>query len=289
MAGPLNQIANPYQAYNDLINQQIGQMQGQPQYSMFNDPAAMFALAQGFLSPTRTGSFGESMGNAAGMAVGPLSKARQADQDRMDKIAKLRETQVKLALEKQRIDDLNSRAASGVSSDPILDYSRAMAGLEREASMVGDPGALDLDTNTPEGKAEKERRLQERAAIREQMKSLRSRYFNGAGAGARPSSDAGSSRPVDTEEETPSRRQAPANAEPGFQNSAMPQAGGRRAAPSGAAAAAPAGRAGRIASDTDLENARNAYKQGAAIQAILKRFKDNGITGITAEDITSGK
>ena len=281
MAGPLNQIANPYQAYNDLINQQIGQMQGQPQYSMFNDPAAMFALAQGFLSPTRTGSFGESVGNAAGMAVGPLSKARQADQDRMDKIAKLRETQVRLALEKQRIDDLNSRAAAGTSTDPILDYSRAMAGLEREASMVGDPGALDLDTNTPEGKAEKERRLQERAAIREQMKSLRSRYFSGAGAGARPSSDAGASRPADTEEETPSRRQAPAGG--GSQPAQQPQ---QR---QGAAAPAPAGRAGRIASDTDLESARNAYKQGAPIQAILKRFKENGITGITAEDITSGK
>ena len=256
--GPLTAIANPYQAYNDLISQQIAEY-SKPRGSDL-DPMTMLAVAQGLLSPTRTGSFGESIGNAAGAAIGPLSKARSAEQDRMDKIAKLRETQVKLALEKQRLDDLNKRAASGYGGDPILDYSRAMAGLEREASMIGDPNAIDIDTTTDEGKAERERRLQERSAIQKQMQTLRTRYFGSGGAG----------------DGTEPRGQRPAG-----QSAAPPAAGG----PSGAAPAQ-AGRAGRVASDSDLQAAQDAYKRGASLDAIIKRFKDNGITGITPEDIT---
>lgn len=257
--GPLTAIANPYQAYNDLINQQVASLQAQPQSSGL-DPMTMLAVAQGLLSPTRTGSFGESVGNAAGAAIGPLSKARAADSERMDKIAKLRETQVKLALEKKRIDDLNARAAAGYGGDPILDYSRAMAGLEREASMIGDPNAIDIDTTTDEGKAEQQRRLQERNAITKQMQSLRSRYLGGGGAA----------------DGTEPRGQRPAG-----QPAGAPATGG----PSGAAPAQ-AGRAGRVASDTDLQAAKDAYARGAPLDAIIKRFKDNGITGITPEDIT---
>lgn len=259
---PLTAIANPYQAYNDLINQQVAGLQAQQSSANTLDPLTMLAIAQGFLAPTRTGGFGESLGNAAGQAIGPLSRARTADQDRMDKIAKLRETQVKLAMEKQRIDDLNKRAAAGYGGDPILDYSRAMAGLEREASMIGDPNALDLDTTTDEGRAEKARRMQERAAITNQMKQLRGRYFNtGAGGGGGGSAAA---------------------SEDGTEGKKAPAPAGQ---PSGAAPAQ-AGKAGRVASEEDMQKARDAYRQGAKIPAILKRFQENGITGITAEDIT---
>lgn len=275
---PISPLAQ-YMAYNDRRIEQLSQPRGSDL-----DPMAMLALAQGFLSPTRTGSFGESVGNAAGMAIGPLSKARAADADRLEKIDKLRETQVRLVLEQQRINDLNKRAAAGYGGDPILDYSRAMAGLEREASMIGDPNALDLDTNTPEGKAEKERRLQERAAITNQMKALRGRYFSGAGAGPAAASSK-SDEPVSTETEPP-RRSGSAGGAPDFVGSDVSGGGARQPAakPSGAAP-----KAGRIASDVDLEAARSAYKRGASIDAILKRFKDNGITGINPEDITGGK
>lgn len=262
---PLNAVANPYQAYDAMLNQQIAQL-SQPRTSDL-DPMAMLAIAQGLLSPTRTGSFGESMGNAAGAAIGPLSRARQTDQDRMDKIAKLRETQVRLALEKKRIEDLNTRAAAGYSSDPMLDYSRGMQGLEREMSIIGDPEALTLDVNTPEGKAERDRRLARRAEIEQQMGNLRTRYLGagGGGGGGRSAAPAAGGAPA----------QAPAGNAPAAQ-------------PSGAAPAS-AGRAGRVASQDDLAAAQEAYKRGAPIAAIIKRFKDNGITGINPEDITGGK
>lgn len=222
MAQPISPLA----AYNDLINQQVNQL-SQPRGSDL-DPLTMLAVAQGLLSPTRTGSFGESIGNAAGAAIGPLSKARSAEQDRMDKIARLRETQVKLALEQQRINDLNTRAAAGYGGDPILDYSRAMAGLEREASMIGDPNAIDIDPSTPEGAAERQRRMEDRMAITNQMKQLRSRYFGGAGAPQRKESGEGD------------------GTEP------------RRAAPQaqGSVGAARPGQSGLIPTDEELKNAK---------------------------------
>lgn len=257
---PLSAIANPYQAYNDLINQQVSTLQAQPQSSAL-DPLTMLAVAQGFLSPTRTGGFGESLGNAAGQAIGPLSRARAADSDRMDKIAKLRETQVKLALEKKRIDDLNARAAAGYGGDPILDYSRIMNGLKTQYDLAGDPNAIDLDASTPEGKAEKERRIQERQRIKGMIDTMTDRYVGGISRGAGASRQDGDG----TEPRRPAASQQPGP---------------------GGAAPAQAGRAGRVASDLDLQNARDAYNRGAPIDAILKRFKDNGITGITSEDIT---
>lgn len=49
------------------------------------DPS-MLALAQGFLAPTRTGSFGESLGTA----VGGYSKAQEVEADRAAKLAQMR-------------------------------------------------------------------------------------------------------------------------------------------------------------------------------------------------------
>jgi len=49
------------------------------------DPA-MLALAQGFLAPTRTGSFGESLGSA----VGAYQKAQSGEEERAAKLAQMR-------------------------------------------------------------------------------------------------------------------------------------------------------------------------------------------------------
>lgn len=67
------------------------------------------ALAQGFLAPTKTGGFGESLGNAAGQLQGPLSQMKQQQMSAMEKIAALKETQARLALAKEKQDkDSNS-------------------------------------------------------------------------------------------------------------------------------------------------------------------------------------
>jgi hypothetical protein len=231
----LTAIANPYQAYNDLISQQIAEY-SKPRGSDL-DPMTMLAVAQGLLSPTRTGSFGESIGNAAGAAIGPLSKARSAEQDRMDKIAKLRETQVKLALEKQRLDDLNKRAAAGYDRDPSLVYGTSMTGLRGELEAYPDPDELiGLDQSTPEGKARADYLRTKRSEILSAMEAQRKRLMGGgAGDGTEP------------------RGQRPAG-----QSAAPPAAGGPSGAPAAGATAAKAGQAGLIPTDEEIANAKQA-------------------------------
>lgn len=250
---PLN---SPYlKQYNDYLSQRMAQL-SQPRGSDL-DPMTMLAVAQGLLSPTRTGSFGESVGNAAGAAIGPLSRARTADAERLEKIDKLRETQIKLALEQQRLNDLNSRAAAGYGSagrDPSLVFETNFNALDKALKAI-DVQGMDIEDPTSEaGQAEIARRRALAADYRRRMDDLIRRQ---TGVSSSASDD---------------------KAEP---SSTAPARGG----PSGAAPAQ-AGRAGRVASDSDLQAAQDAYKRGAPLDAIIKRFKDNGITGITPEDIT---
>ena len=69
------------------------------------DPS-MLALAQGFLAPTRTGSFGESLGTAAGA----YGKAQEAESDRNAQLAKMR---YELAL--KAVDEEKEAARLGLS------------------------------------------------------------------------------------------------------------------------------------------------------------------------------
>lgn len=174
---------SPLAAYMAANDQRIAQLQ-QPRSSDI-DPMALFALAQGFLSPTRTGGFAESLGNAAGQAIGPLSRAKQSDQDRLDKIDKLRETQVRLALEQQRINDLKARALSGADRDPSLVFKSDIDALQTRLSNI-DLKDLNVDENTPEGKAIMAERRQKAADVQSKMDALIARRFGGAGAGAAP-------------------------------------------------------------------------------------------------------
>jgi len=85
-------------AYKNMLRQQT---QTQPGVLNQMDPKWL-AVAQGFLAPTKTGSFGESIGNAAGQLQGPLSQMKQQQMTAMEKIAALQETQARLALAKQK-------------------------------------------------------------------------------------------------------------------------------------------------------------------------------------------
>ena len=77
--------------------------QAQPQQGVLNqiDPKWL-ALAQGFLAPTRTGGFGESLGLAAEKLQGPLAQMKQQQMSAMEKIAAIKETQARLALAAQK-------------------------------------------------------------------------------------------------------------------------------------------------------------------------------------------
>ena len=92
------------------------------------DPT-MLAMAQGFLAPTKTGSFGESLGNVAA-AVGP---AAQAEEKRTMEMAKMRLEMAQQGLQTsmqttkaQQNADLMRRIANGEPLFPTAQASQTL-------------------------------------------------------------------------------------------------------------------------------------------------------------------
>lgn len=97
------------------------------------DPS-MLALAQGFLSPTRTGSFGESLGSA----VGAYSKSQQAEEEQRAKIAQMR-----YELARAKLGEESQAAQLGLSVASKL--SPKMTAYQQQVQSEG------LDPRSPEG------------------------------------------------------------------------------------------------------------------------------------------
>ena len=72
------------QRYQDAYNQLIAAVEKRSQPQFF-DPT-LLAISQAFLGPTKTGSFGE----AAGVAAGNVAKAQEAQQTREEDLARMR-------------------------------------------------------------------------------------------------------------------------------------------------------------------------------------------------------
>jgi len=99
------------------------------------DPT-MLALAQGFLAPTRTGSFGESLGTA----VGGYNKAQEAEGDRNAQLAKMR---YDLAL--QSMNEEKQAAQLGLSV--VSKLTPKMTAYQQQVQSEG------IDPRSPEGVA----------------------------------------------------------------------------------------------------------------------------------------
>lgn len=97
------------------------------------DPTYL-ALAQGFLAPTRTGSFGESLGTA----VGNYGKAQEAESDRNAQLAKMR---YELAL--KAVDEEKEAARLGLSV--VSKLTPKMTAYQQQVQSEG------VDPRTPEG------------------------------------------------------------------------------------------------------------------------------------------
>ena len=97
------------------------------------DPS-MLALAQGFLAPTRTGSFGESLGTAAGA----YGKAQEAEVDRNAQLAKMR---YELAL--KAVDEEKDAARLGLSV--VSKLTPQMTAYQKQVQSEG------VDPRTPAG------------------------------------------------------------------------------------------------------------------------------------------
>ena len=97
------------------------------------DPS-MLALAQGFLAPTRTGSFGESLGTA----VGGYSKAQEAEADRAAKLAQMRYELANAALGEEK-------EAAKLGLNVAAKLTPKATAYQQQVRSEG------IDPNTPEG------------------------------------------------------------------------------------------------------------------------------------------
>jgi hypothetical protein len=92
-----------FEKYNQLLGQRIAEAQARassaPTSPLGGIDPAMLALAQGFLAPTKTGAFGESVGSALGAASGPLAAMKKQQLDAQDKVNELMLAQAKLNME----------------------------------------------------------------------------------------------------------------------------------------------------------------------------------------------
>jgi hypothetical protein len=82
--GEGEESAQANQRYEDAYNQLIAAVEKRNQPQFF-DPT-LLAISQAFLGPTKTGSFGE----AAGVAAGNVAKSQEAEQTRVEDLAKMR-------------------------------------------------------------------------------------------------------------------------------------------------------------------------------------------------------
>jgi hypothetical protein len=114
MADYTPELKNAMSAIDQMIAQQQSMASQKPSGIFGNVDPAMLGLAQGFLSPTRTGSFGESVGAGLRGAEGPLSAMKKQQFDAQNKIMELQLAKAKLAMEapywQSRADYLSTKS-----------------------------------------------------------------------------------------------------------------------------------------------------------------------------------
>lgn len=99
LAGALQQYSAALQSGIGASNQALDAQMAALNTGGDGQRGALLQLAAGFLSPTRTGSFGESLGNAVGNYATADAQARQAQMDRALKLAQIQQARAKLMME----------------------------------------------------------------------------------------------------------------------------------------------------------------------------------------------
>lgn len=128
-------------AIDQLIAQQQAVAAQKPQGIFGNVDPTMLGLARGFLSPTKTGGFGESIGLGLAGAEGPLSAMKKQQLDAQNKIQELQLARAKMAMEAPYWE---RRGLTG--TDGTLSAAQNRLYLEGKINMIenamGDPEAL---------------------------------------------------------------------------------------------------------------------------------------------------
>jgi len=113
-----NPLEDYYASQSDYLNQL--KQQTQPQTGLAGLDPVWLAAAQGFLSPTKTGGFGESIANAAGAVQAPLKAIKDQQMSAADKIRAAQEATAKMyLLQQQRADAQAHNEAGNVGMEEL--------------------------------------------------------------------------------------------------------------------------------------------------------------------------
>lgn len=129
-----------------LLESYRAQAAQKPQGIFANVDPVMLGLAQGFLSPTKTGGFGESIGLGLAGAQGPLESIRKRQMDAQNKILELQATRAKMAMEAPYLQARADYLASGGSRGAPLSPTERRRTLESDIADLenGDPETLGI-------------------------------------------------------------------------------------------------------------------------------------------------
>lgn len=147
------EIARQQQVYD----QQVGALQGA---GRGGPDLALLGLASGFLSPTKTGSFGESLGLGVKGMMSPLQQAQQQELDKAQKIAALRIAQSQL--QGNSIQQSIQNQLAGQRADAYSQYMSQTRGRNNDAYTRSILLKQYLDTRDPvENENDAQRTLRE--------------------------------------------------------------------------------------------------------------------------------
>ena len=105
MGNPFEDAISGGQEYISQLKQAM-----QPQSGLAGLDPVWLAAAQGFLSPTKTGGFGEGVANAAGAVQAPLKAIKDQQMSAADKIRATQEASARLWLQQQNMNKADAGA-----------------------------------------------------------------------------------------------------------------------------------------------------------------------------------
>jgi hypothetical protein len=130
MGSPLEDL---FASSNDAIAQL--KQSAQPQSGLAGIDPVWLAAAQGFLSPTKTGGFGESVANAAGSVQAPLKAIKDQQMSAQDKIRAIQEANAKLWLQQQQLQKGDNENKADLQAAQAEYYRAHTANLSDKADL----------------------------------------------------------------------------------------------------------------------------------------------------------
>ena len=136
-----NPVEDYYASQADYLNQL--KQRTQPQTGLAGLDPVWLAAAQGFLSPTKTGGFGESIANAAGAVQAPLKAIKDQQMSAADKIRAAQEATAKMYLLQQQRADAQANNEAGNAG--LEELRAAQAKYYLSAAANKDDAALNKE------------------------------------------------------------------------------------------------------------------------------------------------